>query len=162
MGLPYTRGEVKDRVRAQWRGACNVTLPSFTQDFTSLNEAAIRHDVRRSAEFGFWGTLIASECGTTFDQYLRFMEIAADSAPAGLKLVAHGSFSTTDEAVRACKCAEELGFEAVLLSYPPTFRPKSPREIVEYTPTYVAHCVLDLRVIQALAGPTSNLQPVGE
>jgi hypothetical protein len=30
MALPYKRNEVKERVRATWKGACNVTLPSFT------------------------------------------------------------------------------------------------------------------------------------
>src|SRR5581483_6354288 len=161
MGLPYTRGEVKDRARAHWRGACNVTLPSFTQDFTALNEAGIRHDVRRSAEFGFWGTLIASECGTTFDQYLKFMEIAADAAPAGLKLVTHASFSTTDEALRACQCAEELGYEAVLLSYPPSFQPKSPREIVEYTRAFAEKTNLAIILFGVLTWGFKRLHPSG-
>jgi dihydrodipicolinate synthase/N-acetylneuraminate lyase len=161
MGLPYTRGEVKDRVRAHWRGACNVTLPSLTQDFTALNEAGIRHDVRRSAEFGFWGSLIASECGTTFEQYLKFMEIAADAAPAGLKLVTHGSFSTTDEAIRACKCGEELGFEAVLLSYPPTFQPKSAREIVEYTREFAERTNLAIILFGVPTWGFKRLHPSG-
>ena len=69
MTLPYTRSEVKERART-WRGACNVTLPTFAGDFSSLNEIAIRHDVIRVARMGFWGTLAASECGTTVAEYL--------------------------------------------------------------------------------------------
>ncbi len=133
MALPYSRSEVKDRAREQWHGACNVTLPSFTADFTGLNAEGIAHDIRRAAEHGFWGTLVASESGTTLEEYVRFMEIARDSAPDDLRLVAHLSFSTMEESLRAAEAATGLGFEAALLSYPPSFRPKSAQEIVEHT-----------------------------
>jgi dihydrodipicolinate synthase/N-acetylneuraminate lyase len=133
MTLPYTRSETKDRVRETWKGACNVTIPSYTLDFSRLNEKAIRHDIKRSAELGFWGTLVASECGTTVEEYCRFMEIAADAAPKDLRLVCHGSFNNRQETIRAAKCAEELGFEGLLTSYPPEFRPKSAKDIVDYT-----------------------------
>ncbi|MBF8191954.1 dihydrodipicolinate synthase family protein [Nonomuraea sp. K274] len=137
MSLPYTRAEVKDRARAEWRGLCNVTLPSFTSDFSTLNAAGIAHDVRLAARYGFWGTLVASESGTTLEEYLRFMEIAAESAPEGFRLVAHLSFSTVEEELTAAKAAEALGFEAALLSYPPSFRPGSAADVVEHT-RYVA------------------------
>jgi dihydrodipicolinate synthase/N-acetylneuraminate lyase len=137
MPLPYTRGEIKDRARTEWAGCCNVTLPSFNEDFSGLNEGGIRHDVERAADLGFWGTLVASECGTTVDEYIRFMEIAADAAPDGFKLVAHPSFSTVDEGVKAAQAAEAIGLEAALLAYPPMFVPKSSTEIVEHT-RYVA------------------------
>ena len=133
MGLPYTRNEVKDRVRATWKGACNVTLPAFTSNFDALNEKAIRHDVALGAKMGFWGTLIASESGTTFREYLQFMDIAADAAPKGFNLITHLSFDTTDEMIEAARTAETLGFEGALLSYPPSFRPKSADDIVKFT-----------------------------
>jgi dihydrodipicolinate synthase/N-acetylneuraminate lyase len=137
MPLPYTRGEIKDRARTEWAGCCNVTLPSFNEDFSGLNEAAIRHDVERAADLGFWGTLVASECGTTLDEFIRFMEVAADAAPDGFKLVTHLSFSTVEESIKAAQAAESIGLEAALLSYPPMFVPKSSAEIVEHT-RYVA------------------------
>jgi 4-hydroxy-tetrahydrodipicolinate synthase len=136
MALPYTRSEVKDRAR-EWFGLCNVTLPTFNEDFSDINAAGIAHDVRRAAELGYWGTLVASECGTTLDEYKRFMEVAADAAPDGFRLVAHLSFSTVDVSIAAAKAAEALGVEAALLSYPPIFRPKSSADIVEHT-RYVA------------------------
>lgn len=137
MALPYTRAEIKERARAEWVGACSVTLPSFNEDFSGLNEAGIRHDVKLAAEQGFWGTLVASESGTTVPEYERFMEVAAEAAPEGFKLVAHLSFSTVEESLRVAKVAEGLGVEAALLSYPPSFRPHSSAEIVEHT-RYVA------------------------
>ncbi len=63
MALPYTRAEVKDRVKSTWRGCCSVTIPSMTSDFKGLNARAIEHDVRLAEQHGFWGTLIASESG---------------------------------------------------------------------------------------------------
>jgi dihydrodipicolinate synthase/N-acetylneuraminate lyase len=133
MALPYKRNEVKERVRATWKGACNVTLPSFTLRFDALNERAITHDIRRGAEMGFWGTLVASESGTTFREYCQFMEIAAAAAPKGFALVTHLSFDTAEEMLEAARLAEKLGFEGALTSYSPSFRPKSASEIVSYT-----------------------------
>jgi dihydrodipicolinate synthase/N-acetylneuraminate lyase len=137
MALPYSRSEVKERARAEWSGLCNVTLPSFNEDFSGLNPAGVAHDVKLAAELGYWGTLVASECGTTLDEYNEFLEIAAGAAPDGFKIVAHLSFSTVDEALSAAATAEAVGAEAALLSYPPIFRPKSSADIVEHT-KYVA------------------------
>jgi dihydrodipicolinate synthase/N-acetylneuraminate lyase len=137
MALPYTRSEIKERARAEWAGLTNVTIPSFNENFSGLNEEGIRHDVRLAAEHGYWGTLVASESGTTTDEYCRFLEVAAEAAPEGFKIVAHLSFSTVDESLRAAKVAEGVGAEAALLSYPPIFRPTNAADIVEHT-RYVA------------------------
>lgn len=133
MSLPYNRSEVKERARENWHGACNVVLPSFLNDFNDINERAIRHDVKLAAKMGFWGTLLASECGTTVDEYIRFMEIAADAAPKEFNLVTHLSFSTIDESLKVAKAAESLGLEAALLAYPTTLDAKSPADVVEWT-----------------------------
>ncbi|MBV9327259.1 MAG: dihydrodipicolinate synthase family protein, partial [Chloroflexi bacterium] len=161
MALPYTRSDVKDRVRAEWRGACNVTLPSFSQDFTGLNEAGIAHDVRRAAEQGFWGTLIASESGTTTDEYCRFMHIAAEAAPPGFKLMHHASFTTLDEMLVTAREAESLGFEATLMSYPPTFRPKAAQEIVEFTRHYTQQTNLATVLFGVMTWGFKSLHPSG-
>lgn len=133
MALPYNRGEIKDRARTEWEGGCAVTLPSFTEDFSGLNEAGIRHDVVRAAELGFWGTLVASESGTTFQEYKRFLEVAVGAAPAGFRIVAHLSFDTVAQSLEVADLATALGAEAGLLSYPQSFRPKSAAEIIEHT-----------------------------
>src|SRR3954466_11283443 len=114
MPLPYSRAEAKERARSEWRGLCNVTLPSFNADFAGLNEAAIAHDVKHAAKLGYWGTLIASESGTTLEEYLRFLEVAAEAAPDGFKLVTHLSFTRVEEALQAASHAEEVGAEAAL------------------------------------------------
>jgi dihydrodipicolinate synthase/N-acetylneuraminate lyase len=133
MALGYRRSDVKDRARSEWHGLCNVTLPSFTSDFTELAEAGIRHDVRRAAELGYWGTLVAAECGTTASEYVRFLEVAADAAPAAFCLVVHLSATTLDEMLAQADAAEAIGVEAALVSYPPTFAPTSAGDIVDFT-----------------------------
>ena len=65
MRLPYTRSEAKGWASETFHGVCNVIIPSFASDLRSLNEAGIRHDVRRNIELGFWGALLVSEAGTT-------------------------------------------------------------------------------------------------
>ena len=159
--LPYTRTEIKDRARTTWRGACNVTLPSFSADLRTLNPTGIAHDVRRAAELGFWGTLVASESGTTTDEYVEFLEIAADAAPADFRLVAHLSFDTTEDALRIAKVAEALGVEAALVSYPPGFRPTNADEIADWT-THVAESTdLALIVFAVMTWGFKTLHPSG-
>ena len=144
MSLPYTRREVKERARATWHGACNVTIPTFTTSFDAINAKAIEHDIRLGAEMGYWGTLVASECGTTFEEYRQFMEIAAGAAPKGFALVTHLSFDTVEQMIEAAKTAETLGYEAALFSYPQSFRPKSAADIVTFTRDVAAETNLAL------------------
>ena len=161
MSLPYTRSEVKERARSHWKGACNVTLPSFTPDFRDLNEAGITHDIRLCAKWGFWGTLVASESGTTVDEYVRFMEIAADAAPDGFHLVTHLSFSTFGESVQVAKAAEALGFEGALLSYAPGFVPTDADDIVKYTAAMAAETDLALILFAVMSWGFRSIDPRG-
>jgi dihydrodipicolinate synthase/N-acetylneuraminate lyase len=131
--LPYTRSEVKDWAKQNLKGVCNVVMPTFTSDFKSLNEAAIRHDVRHCAKLGYSGTLLVSEGGTTFDEYLQFVEIAAAAAPKDFQLMVPGSFNSVDETIEACRHAERNGCVGVLLSYDPNFYPSSEDDVYEYT-----------------------------
>lgn len=133
MALPYRRVEAKDWARQDFRGVCNVLMPTFSSDLKRLNEKAIRHDLRRCVELGFWGTLLVSECGTTHEEMKRFMEIAVDERPKGFRLVLHGAFDTVEDVIAMCNHAADLGIEAVLLAYPLTFFPRDSRELVAYT-----------------------------
>src|ERR1700754_1510593 len=116
--MQYKRSEAKDWAKANWRGVCNVIMPSFTADLSKLNEKAIRHDVRRNIELGFWGALLVSEAATTDDEYIRFMEIAVDEAKGQHYFLFHGCFDTADDVVRLANAAETIGIDAVLLGHP--------------------------------------------
>ena len=133
MALPYTRSEAKEWARREFQGVCNVLLPTFTTDLRQLNERAIRHDVQKSVEHGFWGTLLVSECSTTLEEMRQVVDIAVDERPAGFHLVMHGSFDTLKDTAEMSRYAAEQGVEALLLSYPPTLYPKSWKDIAEFT-----------------------------
>lgn len=131
--MKYSRNEAKDWARQTMVGVCGSILPSFAADLSSLNEKAIRHDVRRTIELGFWGAVLISECGTTLDEYTRFMEIAHDEAGGRLGLVAQNPPGSKADFVKVAMAAETIGLDAFLLGYPPDFRPRSECEIIEWS-----------------------------
>jgi 4-hydroxy-tetrahydrodipicolinate synthase len=134
----YTRSEAREWVRHELVGVCNVIIPSYSADLRSLNEAGIRHDVRRDIELGFKGALIVSETALANDEYTQFMQWSADEAAGELVLFFHASFNTLAENIEMVKQAERAGAEMVLLSYPPSFYPKSLREVYDYTEAFCA------------------------
>ena len=69
MALPYTRTEVKDRVRPSGRVHAMSHCRPSRRSFDALNAKAIEHDVRLGAKMGYLGDAVASECGTTFKEY---------------------------------------------------------------------------------------------
>lgn len=131
--MEYRKHEAKQWAREHMKGVCNVLMPTFTSDLKRLNEKAIRFDVQRELEMGFWGALVVSEAGTTRDEYKRFFEIVADEARGGIRLVVQGSFDTLEDTIEVCQFAETVGAALLLPSYPPTFYPRSDRDIFDYT-----------------------------
>jgi 4-hydroxy-tetrahydrodipicolinate synthase len=115
---------------------CNVIIPSYTADLRAINEAAIRHDVRREIELGFAGALVVCETAITPDEYVQMVEWAADEAAGRLVLFFHASFNTLEENIELAKRAEDAGAEMVLLSYPPSFYPTSLRQVYDYTEAF--------------------------
>lgn len=131
--LAYTRSEAKSWARETFHGACNVIIPSYTADLRGLNEAAIRHDVRRNMELGFWGALLVSEAGTTHDEMRTFMEIAVDEAGGDHHFVLQGVFDTSGDIVAMANDARSIGVDAMLLGHPNSFYPTSPEQVEQYT-----------------------------
>jgi len=131
--MDYRKHEAKDWAKANMKGVCNVIMPTFTSDLKRLNEAAIRHDVRRNVELGFWGALVVSECGTTMDEYKRFLEMVVDEAKGKHGIVIQASFDTLEDMIDVCKFGQSAGADVVLPSYPPSFYPRSQQEIYDFT-----------------------------
>jgi 4-hydroxy-tetrahydrodipicolinate synthase len=137
MRMPrYGRKEARDWAQEHFRGVNNVIIPSFTNDLQDINEAGIRHDVRRDIELGFAGTLLVSEVNITLDEYVRFVEIAADEAKGRLTLLHHAAFDTLEKNIEAAQRASTAGADLVLLSYPPSFYPRTERDIYEYSKSF--------------------------
>jgi dihydrodipicolinate synthase/N-acetylneuraminate lyase len=131
--MEYTKREAKAWAREHMKGVCNVIMPTFTGDLKSLNEQAIRHDIRREIELGFWGALVVSECGTTHAEYRQFLEIVIDEAHGRLKTVVHTSFDTLEDILAMAKFGETAGADALLLAYPPNFLPRSEQDIYDFS-----------------------------
>jgi 4-hydroxy-tetrahydrodipicolinate synthase len=129
----YKRNEAREWARERLVGAMNCTIPSFTQDLTAINEAAIRHDTRLAIEHGFMGTLGVSEVSITLPEYLEFLRIIKHEAGDRLVVTHHASWNTLAQNIEAVQGAEKAGAEFVLVSYPPNFYPESEQEIFDYT-----------------------------
>lgn len=127
------KNNVRDWAWENFHGVNNVLIPSFTQDLTDINEAGIRHDVRRIQELGFTGTLMVSEVAISLEEYTRFIEIASDESKGELNLIFHAMFNTLEENIEAAKRAEAAGARLALLSYPSSFYPTSLQDIYDYT-----------------------------
>lgn len=155
--MKYTVKEAKDWARANWHGLCDVIIPTYTSDLKRLNEKAIRHDVRRNMELGFWGALLVSEAATTDDEYVRFMEIAVDEAKGKHNFMFHGSFDTAADIVRMAKKAEAVGMEGMLLSHPNSQYPTTEKEIHDFIEYVASRTTL---AVCTFAAPHWNFQRV--
>lgn len=129
----YKRAEARDWAREHLKGVANVTLPTMTADFKSLNEKAIRHDMELSITHGFVGTLACSEVAITMAEYQQLCEIMVDQAKSRTIVFHHAVFNTLEDNIEAMQGAERAGAEMVLLGYPPYFSPTSLEEIYVYT-----------------------------
>jgi dihydrodipicolinate synthase/N-acetylneuraminate lyase len=129
----YAKRDARDWAQVNLTGCDNIIIPSYTGDLKGLNEAGIRHDVRRCIELGFKGTLLVSEVNITVEEYRQFTEWAADEAKGRLRLVHHAAFNTLEENIEAAELCSAAGADYVLLSYPANFYPTSQQEIFDYT-----------------------------
>ncbi|MCU1456061.1 MAG: dihydrodipicolinate synthase family protein, partial [Actinomycetia bacterium] len=133
---PYTKSEARAWSRESLHGCANVIIPSYTNDLRGMNEAAIRHDVRREIELGFTGALLVSETAITPDEYVQFTEWAVDEADGRLQFLHHASFNTLEENIEVAKRVQDAGAVLALLSYPPTFFPTSSEDIYAYSKAF--------------------------
>lgn len=157
----YRKSEAREWAKAKMRGVANVIIPTFTHDLQKLNERAIRHDVRKEIEYGFWGTLLVSETATTIDEYRQFAEWAADEAKGKLRLIHHASFNTLEDNIQAVQAAERAGAELILMSYPPNFYPERNEDVYQYTKEYCAHTNLGVMLFPIPTWNFERLHPSG-
>lgn len=157
--MKFRKTEAKLWARQYMVGVCGSLLPTFSACLTRLNEAAIRHDVRRLIELGFWGAVLISECGTTLREYVRFMEVAADEAAGRISLVAQNLPTTTDDTLHAFGAAEAIGLDGALIGYPANFRPTSEDQIADYSQRLIEHTSLAAILYSSQAWDFGALHP---
>lgn len=125
----YGHGEAREWATTSLEGCCGCVLPSFTADVKGLNEAAIRHDVRREKELGMRAILIVAEGGTTRAELQRMIDICVDEAGDDLVTFAQVSEPTFDDMIEVISYAEGAGVDLILPSYPLSYYPTSYDEI---------------------------------
>jgi 4-hydroxy-tetrahydrodipicolinate synthase len=131
--VDYTKDEARAWAKQHWNGCIAVTIPSYTPDFSKINENAVRHDILKLKELGFAGTLLVSEVAVTPEENARVTAVAREAAGPGFQLFFHAAFNTLEENIAALKLAEREGVDSVLLSYPTAFWPTSLDEVYDYT-----------------------------
>lgn len=129
----YPIGEAREWALAELRGCCGCVQPTFTSDLSSLNEEAIRFDVRREVELGMSGVLLVSECGTTPDEFAEFTRIVVDQAGDDLVTVLQASEPTLELSLEAAAMGARAGVDLVMPSYPLFFNPGSVDDVFEFT-----------------------------
>ena len=131
--VDYTKSQARGWAKEHWKGAIAVTIPSYSADFSSINENAIRHDILKLKELGFAGTLLVTEVNITPEENARVTAVAREAGGPDFQLFFHAAFNTLEENIHALALAEKEGVDRVLLSYPTAFWPTSLDEVFDYT-----------------------------
>jgi 4-hydroxy-tetrahydrodipicolinate synthase len=119
--------------REKLRGIENCIFPSFTLDFTRLDESGIRHDVRQSIAHGFCSTVCAVEAGLTFDEAKQFVAIVADEAAGKISVSVNLIFNTMDQSIEMARHAAASGCQTALIGYPFNYQPDGEEELIADT-----------------------------
>lgn len=157
--VSYSKKEARDWAREKLVGVANVLIPTVTSDFRHLNEQAIRHDVEKSIEHGFVGTLACSEVVITMEEYGRFCEVMVDQAQGRIMTIHHAAFNNLEENIEAAKLAAKAGAEMALLCYPPYFYPQSLDDVYAYTRAFCDATDLAVMVFPIPTWGFSRLHP---
>lgn len=115
--MPDTSTPQKKKASEELKGLLNLFLPTFMADGETLDEEAIRLDVRNSIAQGFAGTLPLPNWTLPDDpRWLQFHELIVDEAAGKLPL--HGVISgrTPAEDIAQLRRFEALGAEMILLA----------------------------------------------
>jgi dihydrodipicolinate synthase/N-acetylneuraminate lyase len=129
----YKKSEAKEWAKGFYRGLGSTILPSFTPDTLELDEKGIRHDIRELIRHGFFSTAIVTEVGTTKDEDRRMIEWCVDEARGKIGITVGLRYYTLKDNIEMARYSEQVGADAVLLSYPPNFYPKAEKEVYDYT-----------------------------
>lgn len=114
MSTKVDRQHRKEWARAHFHGFENVFMPSYKED-GSLDEAAIRHDVRMAIAHGFFSTFVDPADPA---QRGRLLEIVTDEARGKICVGTWAGAPTIEQSIEWLKLAEGLGVEHALVPLP--------------------------------------------
>jgi dihydrodipicolinate synthase/N-acetylneuraminate lyase len=157
----YQRQEARAWAMESLTGVSGVTIPTFTEDLSGLNRAAIAHDIEHIIDLGFHHTLVMSEVNITPEENAEFTALARKTAGDRLGLFFHAAFGTLAENIRAVKLAEKAGVDWALLSYPPQFRAESEDDVYEYTRRFCEETELGVMIFPLPSWGFERFHPAG-
>lgn len=134
--MDYTKSEARAWARENFTGTVAVTHPSFSADFSTINDNAIRHDVLKLKELGYKGSLLVAEVNITPEENARITAVAREAVGPDFGLFFHAIFSTLEENIHAANLAQTAGADRALLAYPASFWPTTLDEVFDYTKSF--------------------------
>lgn len=159
--VDYTKSQAREWAKQNWNGAIAVTMPSYTADFSGINEKAIAHDITKLKELGFAGTLLVTELNVTPEENARITAVAREVGGPDFQLFFHCSFNTLEQNIAALKLAEKEGVDSVLLSYPTSYWPTSLDEVFDYTKAICDSTDLGVMLFGLPAWGFERIHPAG-
>ncbi|WP_447913645.1 dihydrodipicolinate synthase family protein [Microbacterium phyllosphaerae] len=159
--VDYTATEARAWAKQNFVGTIAVTHPSFTSDFSRLNENAIRHDVLKLKELGFAGTLLVAEVNITPEENARIAAIAREAAGPDFAIFFHAIYGTLEENIHAANLTAKAGADRALLAYPAAFWPTSYDEVFDYTKTFCDATGLATMLFPLPAWGFERIHPAG-
>ena len=155
----YPDGEARAWALAELAGCCGCVMPTFTSDVRSLNEVAIRHDVRQEKALGMRAVLVVAEGGTTVEEFNRFTDVVVEEAGTDLVVVVQASQPTWAEMVATVVHGAAAGAELVLPSYPLTYHPRTLDELYCDTRAFIEQCPIGVMLFAMDQWNFSRLHP---
>ena len=125
------RSKIKAWAKKTYHGLENCLLPSLNQDFSDIDEEAIRHDVRQSIKHGFTKTIIiGTECNLSVDETKKMTEIVVDEANGQILTSFWLGFNNLKIQLEMLRFAEDVGADVVLMHYPESERFGSENDVL--------------------------------
>ncbi|HAY43592.1 MAG TPA: dihydrodipicolinate synthase family protein [Micrococcaceae bacterium] len=159
--VDYTKSEASSWARETFTGTVAVTHPSFTPDFSAINENAIRHDILLLKERGYAGSLIVAEANVTPEENARITAIAREAAGPDFALFFHAIFGTLEENIHAANLAEAAGADRTLLAYPASFWPTNYDQVFDYTKKFTDETNMAAMLFPLPAWGFERIHPAG-
>ncbi len=128
--MEFSKTEAKEWAKEHIKGLEAVLFPSFSPDLSELDEEGIRYDVQHLAANGFTSALCASEvCGMTFEERMKFIEIALDEARGKINISITVLHDTVEQDMEMLQRYEKAGGSVAMLGHPLQYYPRSEEEI---------------------------------
>ena len=131
--MNYRKAVAKQRAKAFYKGLESTILSSFTQDELVLDEKGGRHDIRELIRHGFFAMVLMTEAGTSKEEDKLVTQWCVDETRGKIGVALALRYYSLKANIAMAEFAEQAGCDGLVLCYPPNFRPKSPKEVCDYT-----------------------------